>query len=588
MAIYNNYSQKDRKIKSGFFDDPSQAGSHDPRQMQDIDYDEWAEVLSYYRYYIDVFAEEVLGIMLFPFQKLILRAMGRNQSSMLICARGLGKSWISAVFMFCMCILYPGYKFGIASGKGQQSRNVIINKIKGELLKNDNLKREIFFPVRIGQDDTHVAFKNGSEIRAIVLGVNQSGDSARSWRFNGILIDEARLVRDDVIEEVLVPMTKTNRENVILQKKMFPNKKIYEKGKMIYISSAYLKTCDLYNRFLHHLNEMRKGNPDYFVCSLDYKVGVNAGIFEENDILQERDKPSMTIDKFTYEYLGIFVGSSTDSYYPFELTEKCREIERCELEQPKRCQTKYVITHDVAVSSGRKSDNAVTHVIKLKQRSGGTYYKDVVFTKVMNGCSLLQQRDFLRELIHLKFSNTVKLCIDTLGSGAGLPALFYEAWAYTDTNGITTEYPPLVIEGDEEGEVLDGAIPMIKAITASNQFNTQFYPYMKSCFEDKSCKLLKPANEADALHKDGEMTAEELAQHIETDILVQELSNIKQSFTDSGIIIYEKIVKSKKRDRATSLMYGLSYIYELEANKRQDHYRKEEDQFKKLKSYINF
>jgi hypothetical protein len=171
---------------------------------------------------------------------------------------------------------------------------------------------------------------------------------------------------------------------------------------------------------------MRKGNEDYFVCSLDYKVGVNAGLFEENDILAEKDKPSMSLDKFTYEYSGIFVGSSSDSYYPFELTEKCRTLENCELEQPKKSFSKYIITHDVAVSSGRKSDNAVTYVIKLKQRSGGTYYKDVVYSKTMNGVSLLQQRDFLRELIHIKFPNTIKLCIDTLGAGAGLPALFYE------------------------------------------------------------------------------------------------------------------------------------------------------------------
>jgi hypothetical protein len=222
-------------------------------------------------------------------------------------------------------------------------------------------------------------------------------------------------------------MTKTNRENLIKLKTMFPKAKIVEKGKMIYISSAHLKTTDLYKRFIDHYTKMKEGHSDYFVCSLDYRVGVNAGIFEEEDILQEKDKPTTTLEAFQYEYLGIFVGSSSNSYYPFELTEKCRSLEDCELEQPKRCQAHYVITHDVAVSANRKSDNAVTHVIKIKQRSGGTYYKEVVYTKVVNGASLLKQRDFLRELIHIKFPNTTKLIIDTLGSGAGLPSLFYES-----------------------------------------------------------------------------------------------------------------------------------------------------------------
>ena len=500
MAIRKNFSQKDRKVKDGFYDNPALAGSHMPHKMQSLDYEEWAEFISYYRYYIDEFAEDILGIMLFDFQKLQLRAMARNQNSMLICSRGIGKSWISAVFMVCMCVLYPGYKFGIASGKGQQARNVIIQKIKGELLKNDNLKREVEFPVRTGQDECYVKFKNGSEIRAIVLGHNQSGDSARSWRFNGMLIDEARLVNDDVIEEVLVPMTKTNRENLIRLKKLFPQRKLVEKGKIIYISSAYLKTCDLYKRFVHHYSEMCKGNPDYFVCSLDYKVGVHAGIFEEQDILNERDKPSMSVDKFTYEYEGVFVGSSTNSYYPYELTEKCRLLEKAELGQPRKCLAQYVITHDVAVSQGRKSDNAVTHVIKIKQRTGGTYYKEVVYSKVMNGATLLQQRDSLRELIHIKFPNTKKIVIDTLGTGQGLPALFYESWEYLnpDTNA-KVEYPPIVRDDDEEALDLEGALPMIRAIAASNQFNAQFYPFMKSCFEDRSCRMLKGSSEVDIL-----------------------------------------------------------------------------------------
>jgi hypothetical protein len=134
----------------------------------------------------------------------------------------------------------------------------------------------------------------------------------------------------------------------------------------------------------------------------------------------------MTKETFTYEYEGIFVGSSSQSYFPFELTEKCRQLEIPELEQPKRSLCQYIITHDVAVSKDKRSDNCVTHVLKIKQRSGGTYYKEKVFSKTMHGVSMLQQRDSLRELIHIKFPNTIKLCIDTLGAGAGLPALFYE------------------------------------------------------------------------------------------------------------------------------------------------------------------
>ena len=40
---------------------------------------------------------------------------------------------------------------------------------------------------------------------------------------------------------------------------------------------------------------------------------------------------------------------------------------------------------------------------------------------------------------------------------------------------------------------------------------------------------------------------------------------------------YTRIVSGKKRDRATSLMYGLSYVCELETDNKKNIYGKQED-----------
>ena len=107
--------------------------TNNPIREENIDYEAWTQFISYYRYYVDAFAVDVLGIKLFPFQRLILRAMGRYQNSLLIACRGLGKSFIVAVFYICVAILYPNIKLGISSGNSQQSRNVIIQKLKVNL-----------------------------------------------------------------------------------------------------------------------------------------------------------------------------------------------------------------------------------------------------------------------------------------------------------------------------------------------------------------------------------------------------------------------------------------------------------------------
>lgn len=576
--------EKQQEIEKHLYDkrhseDFDSTYSNDPINEVSIDYEAWTEFFSYYRYYIDEFAMDILGVDLFPFQRVILRAMGRGQFSVLIACRGIGKSWIVALFYICVSILYPNVKCGIASGNSQQARNVIIQKIKGELSKNETIAREINFPIRTGADDCYCEFKSGSEIRAITLAQDRGGDSARSWRFNYLLVDEARLVKDDIIETILIPMTKTKRQNALKWKQN-------EKGKVIFISSAYLKTSGLYKRFKYHFEQMVSGNQNYVAMCFPYQVGIQAGLFDANDIEQERAKPTMTSDKFAYEYEGVFVGSSGESYYPYELTMPCRILEHCELEQPKKSDSIYLITHDVAVSTAKNSDNACTHVIKLKLRPNGTYTKSAVYIKVVNGLPLEKQRDYLRELIHLKFPNCKKLVIDERGAGNGLPRMFYESWEYTDPKTkITVEYPPLIKDNDEEGFLLDNAIPMIRAVNATNDFNTTYYPYMKSCFEDRTLQLLVASDEVDAQYKSGDITPEEYAQYIEHDTLQSELSNIKQEYSESGNLQYNRIVKTKKRDRATSLFYGLSVISEWELENRQNLYSNKNAGYDLLQQY---
>lgn len=80
--------------------------------------------------------------------------------------------------MLCMGILYPGMAIGIVSGNGNQARMVIKQKIEGELQKNENIRREIE-SIKTASEDCIVKLKNGSSIRAITLGMNQKGDSAR-------------------------------------------------------------------------------------------------------------------------------------------------------------------------------------------------------------------------------------------------------------------------------------------------------------------------------------------------------------------------------------------------------------------------
>lgn len=71
------------------YDNTDSPLSYDPINTEKIDYEEWTKFLSYYRYYVDEFAVDILGMTnLFPFQRLLLRAMGRFPNIMFIMCRG--------------------------------------------------------------------------------------------------------------------------------------------------------------------------------------------------------------------------------------------------------------------------------------------------------------------------------------------------------------------------------------------------------------------------------------------------------------------------------------------------------------------
>lgn len=86
-----NFSKKKQNTQAGLYKNTDSNLSYNPQKKSSVNRDEWEKFIEYYRYHIDEFAINVLGLHLYPFQRLMLRAMARYQFSMLICARGLGK-----------------------------------------------------------------------------------------------------------------------------------------------------------------------------------------------------------------------------------------------------------------------------------------------------------------------------------------------------------------------------------------------------------------------------------------------------------------------------------------------------------------
>lgn len=529
--------------------------------------DNWCKQIWYWRTHLDIFIEEVLShpnkpIKFMPFQKAIIRAIGNHDEIIDVESRSLGKTWKMAYALMGLCILYPGSPVLVVSKTHKQAM-FVVRYIDTIMQSNPNVAKEIR-SIKISREACIVYFKNGSYIEARSLSVD--GASIRGFRAKIIYIDESAWVKSEVISSAVKPIAQYKRD--IYWKYANAGFQDYN-SKIIQTSSAYLKSCEFYDRFKISLKFMSDKSTAFFSCAINYKTGVRYGIISEDFVTQQ--KRQMPISSWEMEWNARFIGNSELSYFSYEITEPCRVLEKIELIMPKGSKSRYIISCDIATSSGKNSDNAVLSVLKFSEKQSSfpnapkTFLKQLVYIKSYNGYSLDKLAKEIR-LLSIRFPNTEKIIIDINGIGEGITSLL--GCPFVDDND--KEYLPLVLDT----VVADNCIPIIKGIKATNQYNNRIATATRMYFENMSLQIPVTSTlvryDLEQSEKDKELVLEKLSVFIEADALQYELGNIIPRITTSGNVIYETSSPRLHKDRYSSLAMGLEYIYTLEQDLKGD------------------
>lgn len=130
-----------------------------------------------FRRYPHMFFDKATKIRLKPFQKILLYVFNTWSNAMFIACRGIGKTFLTALFIIYRCIVYPNTKCVIVAGQISQSIEVIeyIDRLKND---NDLIAREIRF-ISTSKTNPRVDFWNGSFIKVVA-----SNDGGRGNRSN--------------------------------------------------------------------------------------------------------------------------------------------------------------------------------------------------------------------------------------------------------------------------------------------------------------------------------------------------------------------------------------------------------------------
>lgn len=540
--------------------------------------------VSFYRARPDIFVEDYLGITLKPFQKVLLYVMIHYNYTMFFANRGLGKSWLVALYCVVKCILYPGTKIIIASKTKEQAMNLVSEKIPElmQLSTTGMIEREIDGSIKTSMNtaDPNVVFLNGSWIKVVPATQN-----ARSKRANLLILDEFRMIDPQIYRNVLRRFLAVSRQPGYLKKSEYKNNKEFmERNQEIFLTSPYYKFNWAYSRFTVFLRSMLQGKK-YFVCGLPYQFAIKEGLTNEEQLIDELSEEDIDEVGWLMEMECMFFGESEKAYFK---TEELKEIEKIpypiykkelqdkiknkEIIGKKQANEIRILSCDIALLGGDPNDSSVyTLISAIKTKDGLRYKRYVRNIESYQGLHPETQALIIRRLFDDYECDYIVL--DRQGNGISVYA--YLCRKLFD-NERKKEYIPFFTMNELDEPKLSAYHTeeeyeqKIYTVSATEEFNHDIALDLKDKIINKRIELLISKEDIRELFNSetwfNKLTPEEktdfLMPFIQTNLLENEMVLLERVEHPKFIKLREQ--PGKRKDRYTSLAYGNYYISLLE------------------------
>ena len=537
----------------------------------------WA---SFYRENVWRFARDYLHLDLKLFQKILLTMMMKCSVFAFVAARGIGKTYLSAVYAVCRCILYPGTKVCVASGVRSQGV-AVIDKIRLELMPNSKELEAEIESIRINGTTCEIIFKNSSFIRVVT-----ASDSSRGNRANVLLLDECRMINRETIDVVLrkfLTQRRMPRYSALTQAER-DAEYAKEKNITMYLTSAYWEDSWVFQKCRDILKNMMSDRRQ-FVCGFPYQLSLAEGLLDRELIEDEMSETDFSYVKFSMEYCAEFYGSAEDAFFDFDSISKNRKIRYPMLPdqlaaklgnaQPLRIQPKQngevrILSADIALMSSKKHNNDATAIFinQMLPSKTGRYMNNIVYSESAEGLRTEDQALIIRKLFDEYQCDW--LVLDTMGVGMGVYDCLARDIVDPDTGEI---YPALSCYNDTtmaDRCTVIGAPKVIWSIKASAQFNSDCAFLLREGFRSGRVRLLMSEYDADEQLSEirgwGSLNPPEQMRiklpYINTTLLIDELVNLQHEETGGRVKIYEKT--GMRKDRYSSLSYNYYVAIQLE------------------------
>lgn len=527
----------------------------------------WA---SFYRANIHRFCIEYLNIKLKMFQQIIILLMNECMNGIMVAARGIGKTFLTAVFCCARCILYPGTICVVASKTRKQAAE-IAKKIQEVLMPNSPMLCLEIDSIIANQYDTTVSFKNGSSITIVC-----ANDNARGKRCNVLIVDESRLVPSNIVSTILRKFLTAVRHPPFMDLPEYADYKP-EENKELHLTSAWYQASPCYELFKRYSANMLLGK-SFFAVALPYQLSIKERLLTRERVENEFLDPLYSDITWMMEMEAEFWSGTDGALYSFDEVAPARRIQyafyppklsalipdkRINI-PPKLHNEQRILSADLALmASNSRSNNDATSIFinQLIATTSGRFEKNIVYTENNEGLRAEVQALNIRRLF-AQFSCDY-LVID--GRGLGLPILdALMADMYDPELGVV--YGALSCCNNDDIAArckVKGAPKVIWAINATPEFNSQCALTLREEFRQGNIRLLNDEDDFDEdfaqLSGFAKLSLEDKiklkAPYMHTSLLVNELINLQYETKNGLVRVKER--SNMRKDRYSSLSYNI-------------------------------
>ena len=338
-------------------------------------------------------ATDYLGLKLHLYQILILYLMGISRFIAIIASRSAAKSFIIAIYACCICIVKPGSKVVLSSATKGQSKLIISEKIRNELMAKSSMLRKEIKNIKDNQNEVIVFFRNSSTITVV-----PASENGRGYRSTCIIREEFRQIDKHIEDSVLAPFQIIRNPPYMMDVFYGQQKELQEESVDVYISSSWLDNGHWMWKIVDQAYDgMIKGD-GMCLLAFDESITLKHNIKSMTYMRNEKKKQ----DPLTWriEFLNERVKEDTSAFFTYSMLQKNQRVKKAFYPR-KNVDARFnkkniydiarqpgevrIVSCDMAFIENKRNDNSIFSCMRLLPEFTNFTRNDLSTVNISNG-----------------------------------------------------------------------------------------------------------------------------------------------------------------------------------------------------------